>query len=146
MKVVLRKDVEKLGRQGSIVEVADGYARNYLIPKGFALVATEGNIKKVEEEKKQERIKYEREKNRALKIAEKISKITCTIRKQVGDENKIFGSVTSADISEALREEGIEIDKRNIEVEDIKTLGVYSAKIKLHPEVIVDVKVWVVRK
>jgi large subunit ribosomal protein L9 len=146
MKVVLRKDVEKLGRQGSIVEVADGYARNYLIPKGFALVATEGNIRKVEEEKKQERIKYEREKNRALKIAEKISKITCTIRKQVGEENKIFGSVTSADISEALREEGIEIDKRNIEVEDIKTLGVYSAKIKLHPEVIVDVKVWVVRK
>lgn len=146
MKIILKKEVEKLGKTGDIVNVSDGYARNYLISKGFALPATPGSIKKIEEEKKQQKIRNEREKDNAMKLAEKISKMSCTIYKQAGDESKIFGSVTSSDVSEAIKQEGIEIDKRDIEIEDINTLGVYAAKIKLHPEVITSLKIWIVRK
>lgn len=145
-KVILVKDIEKLGKKGDILQVADGYARNYLLPSGVALEATEFNLKQLEEDKRRAEIQYEKEREEAKKKAQNLAKLSCTVRKQAGEEGKLFGSVTSLDISEALAQMGIEIDKRRIELdESIKTLGVYSVDIKLHPEVVGKLKVWVVK-
>lgn len=146
MKLILLTDVEKLGKKGETINVKDGYARNYLLPKNFALKSTESNIKIFENLEKLEKKKYEAEKNKAVELSKKISKISCTVRKEAGEESKIFGSVTATDIAEVLKPEGIEIDSRKIEIKDeIKTLGVYHASIKLHPEVTCEIKLWVVK-
>ncbi|MEM6612662.1 MAG: 50S ribosomal protein L9 [Cyanobacteria bacterium P01_C01_bin.72] len=137
VSVVLNQSVSKLGRDGDLVDVAPGYARNYLIPQGLASIATKGIIQQVE---------ARREKERQLKLAEKqaaenkkiafktIGKLT--IRKQVGEENAIFGTVTSQEVADIIKEQaGIEVDRRGIEVPDINTTGDYQAEVKLHPEV-----------
>ncbi len=147
MKVILRQNIDKLGKIGQIVDVKDGYALNYLIPKGFAYVAVKGNVKALEEEKKIVEKRNLQELKAAELLASELEKISVTIPVQVGEEDKIFGSVTTQMIADALKEKGHEIDKRKIELEEqIKTLGIYNVSIKLHPSVSAKIKVWVVRE
>ena len=147
MKIVLKKDVEKLGKLGDIIIVKDGYARNYLIPKGLALEATENNLKIVEREKERIIREKEREKKEAIALADKVKNSSCTIVVEVGEDGKMFGAVTSQDIAKSFEDIGIKLDKRMIELnEPIKELGIFYVPIKLHPEVTVEAKVWVVKK
>lgn len=147
MKVILRKDIEQLGKVGQVVDVKDGYAINYLIPRGFAYVAVKGNVKAIDEEKKVLEKRNLQELKNAQQLAAELEKISVTIPVQVGEEDKIFGTVTSQMIADALLEKGHEIDKRKIELEEtIKTLGIYTANIKLHQSVSAKIKVWVVRE
>ncbi|GAB6282406.1 MAG: 50S ribosomal protein L9 [Ignavibacterium sp.] len=147
MRVILRQNIDKLGQIGDIVEVKEGYALNYLIPRKYVFAALKGNIKAIEEEKKQlDRIR-KREIQSAEKISNELEKISVTIPVQVGEEDKIFGSVTTQMIADALKEKGFDIDRRKIELEEqIKTLGIFNANIKLHPSVVSKIKVWVVRE
>jgi large subunit ribosomal protein L9 len=147
MKVILRKDIEQLGKVGQVVDVRDGYAINYLIPRGLAYVAVSGNVKAIEEEKKVIEKRNLQELRSAQQLAAELEKISVTIPVQVGEEDKIFGTVTSQMIADSLLEKGFELDKRKIELdENIKTLGIYTANIKLHPSVNAKIKVWVVRE
>lgn len=147
MKVILRKDIEQLGKVGQLIEVKDGYALNYLIPRGFAYVAVKGNIKAVVEEKKILEKRDLQELKNAQQLASDLEKFSVTIPVQVGEDDKIFGTVTSQMIADSLLEKGYEIDKRKIELDEtIKTLGIYTANIKLHPSVNAKIKVWVVRE
>ena len=147
MKVILRQDQENLGEAGAIINVKPGYARNYLIPQGFAMTASPQNMKRFENEKKQMNWRKEQEKRKAEELAKILENVSCTITVQVGEEDKLFGSVTSQNISESLESQGYEIDKRKIQLEEpIKSLGIYSVPIKLHTEVEAKVKVWVVKE
>jgi len=147
MKVILRKDFEPLGHVGDVVVVKDGYANNFLIPRKIAYTALKGNMQALEEEKKNLQRKNEQELTIAETLATEIEKVSVTIPVQVGEEDKIFGSVTSQMIADALKEKGFEMDKRKIEIEEpIKTLGIYSVNVKLHPNVSTKIKVWVVRE
>ena len=147
MKVILRKDFEALGQIGDIVEVKEGYARNFLIPRKIAYTALTGNMRALEEEKQNLARKSEHELQAAEALATELEKVSVTIPVQVGEEDKIFGSVTSQMISDALSEKDYEIDKRKIEIEEpIKTLGIYSVNLKLHKNINAKIKVWVVRE
>jgi large subunit ribosomal protein L9 len=147
MDVILKEDVKTIGRAGDKVDVKPGYARNYLIPKGLALEVTKANLKAVEVQKQQRQKKEQAQKAAAEAIAEKLSNVSCTIAMNAGEEDKLFGSVTHADIALALQAEGIEIDKKDIAFEeDISKLGIYYCKVKLHPEVTQRVKLWIVNK
>ena len=146
MKVILVEDVPSLGKMGELVEVAGGYGRNFLIPYGKAIKATTHNVKILEHQTKQLKNKVDKIKRDAEKFAKRIEAISCTVAKPAGDEEKIFGSVTSMDIVESLQVEGIEVDRKKIILDDpIKTLGIYTIPIKLHPEVTAHLKVWVVK-
>lgn len=147
MKVILRKDYENLGKTGDIVEVKRGYARNFLITKGIAFYADAKSLHRLDEERKQQIVKKEREKQLSEKLANELSKVSCTASVQVGEEDRVFGSVTSQDISELLKEKGYDIDRKKIILEEpIKALGIYDIKIKIHPEVESTIKLWVVKK
>lgn len=147
MKIILRQNTEGLGQIGEVVDVKDGYARNFLIPRKLAYAALRGNIKALEEEKKTLSKKREQELATAERLASELEKVSVTIPVQVGEEDKIFGSVTAQMLSDALKEKGHEIDKRKIEIEEpIKALGIYGVSIKLHPNVSAKIKVWVVRE
>lgn len=147
MEVILIQEVKKLGKEGDIVVVADGYARNYLVPGGLAIVANKANLKRVDTIKRKKFIQEQKELEQANKLAEKLASISCTIPMQVGEDDKLFGSVTAQDIAKALEREGIEIDRRKISMEEsIRELGVFSVQVKLHPEVTGIVKVWVVKE
>ena len=147
MRIVLREDVEKLGTRGDVVTVADGYARNYLLPQKIAFLATGENLKRVEKEKKVLKLRLIQERDDAQLLAEKMASISCTIVKKAGEEETLYGSVTSADIASALEKEGILMDKRKVLLaEPIKALGIYTVPVKLHPEVDAEVKVWVVKE
>ncbi|MDQ7818324.1 MAG: 50S ribosomal protein L9 [Melioribacteraceae bacterium] len=147
MKVILRKNFDQLGKVGDVVVVKDGYARNYLIPRQIAYQATPGNIRALEEEKKQIVKKEVKELDDAQKLAAELEKISITISVKVGEEDKIFGSVTNQMIADAIKEKGFEIDRRKIEItEPIKALGIYSVSVKLHPSVAATIKTWVVRE
>ena len=146
MKVILREDVKRLGSAGDVVEVKDGYARNYLVPRNLAVRADAGHMRQLEHEKKVLHEKREKMLKGARKLAETINKTSCTISVQAGEEDKLFGSVTSIDIAEALSKEGVEIDKKHIQLEEpIKSLGVFVVPIKITSEVEARLKVWVVR-
>jgi len=147
MKVILRKNFDQLGQLGDIIDVKDGYARNFLIPRNIAFAAQKGNMRALEEEKKQLAKKKVKEHNLAEKLAAELEKISVTIPVKVGEEDKIFGTVTTQMIADVLKEKGHDIDKRRIEIsEPIKSLGIYSVNIKLHPTVTAVVKTWVVRE
>ncbi|MCZ7601699.1 MAG: 50S ribosomal protein L9 [Melioribacteraceae bacterium] len=147
MKVILRKNYEKLGEIGEIVDVKNGFARNFLIPRQIAYVATQGNIKAFEEEKKQILKKETKEFEEAQKLATELENVSISIPVKVGEEDKIFGTVTTQMIADSLKEKGYEIDKRKIEIaEPIKALGIYTVNVKLHPKVQSTVKTWVVRE
>lgn len=147
MKVILRKNFEQLGKVGDVVNVKDGYARNYLIPRQIAYQATAGNIRALEEEKKQIKKKEAKELDDAQKLSLELEKVSVTIPVTVGEEDKIFGTVTSQMIADSLKEKGFDIDKRKIEItEPIKSLGIYSVAVKLHANISATVKTWVVRE
>ena len=147
MKVILRRNFDQLGKVGDVVAVKDGYARNYLLPRQIAYQATKGNILALEEEKKQILKKEAKELDLSQKLANEIEKISITIPVKVGEEDKIFGTVTNQMIADSMKEKGYDIDKRKIEItEPIKSLGIYSVTIKLHPSISAIVKTWVVRE
>jgi large subunit ribosomal protein L9 len=147
MKVVLRDDVKNVGKMGQVVDVAAGYARNYLVPKGLAIEANTKNIKSLEHEKRIIGEKAKRIKNSAQDLANKISTITLTIKANAGEEGKLFGSVTTMDIAELLKNEGVEIDKKKISFDEpIKRLGSYSVNVKIHPEISAQLNVEVVQE
>ena len=147
MKVILRQNYESLGQVGDIVEVKEGFARNFLIPRKIAYTALKGNVIALEEEKKNFEKKLQQEIQTAEKLAVELEKVSVTIPVQVGEEDKIFGSVTTQMIADSLKEKGYEIDKRKIEIEEpIKSLGIYGISIKLHSNVSANIKVWVVRE
>jgi len=145
MKVILTQDMESLGLGGEIVNVAKGYARNYLIPRGMALEATEQNIKLTEMQRKNIEIKRIKAKEDALKVKERLSGISVTIAQKVGEEDKLYGSVTTMDIAEQLEKQGITVERRRMVLDKpIKTLGDFAVTVKLHPDVSASIKVVVV--
>ncbi len=145
MKVILIDEIRGLGTRGDIVQVKDGYARNYLLPKKLAREATPGNLKSIEQERKKWSLLSEQEKTAAQKAAEKIEGMKLVIRKKVGDSGTLYGSVTSSEIADALLAEGIEVDKRRIELSHpIKSIGAHDVDVKLHREVSAHVQVEVV--
>ena len=142
MKVLQKEDVENLGSVGEEVDVKDGYARNFLIPRGKALLSTPKNVKAYTHQKMVVQKKLKKMQAGAQEIADKIAALTCTVKKKVGDQGKLFGSVTSQELAEFLRSEGVEIDRRRIQLsEPIKKLGEFSVPVKLHPEVTAQIKV-----
>jgi large subunit ribosomal protein L9 len=142
MKVILKEDVGKLGFMGDIVNVKDGYARNFLIPKGIAAVADTKNVKALEHEKRVIDRRAEKHRAESQTLAEKISAVTLTLKAKAGEEEKLFGSITAMDIAEALKAEGFDIDKRKIVIEEpIKRLGSHTASIKVAKEVNATVNV-----
>lgn len=147
MKVILKSDVERLGKVGEVVNVAAGYARNYLLPQGKALEATSNSMKLIElEEKRNEKVQ-QRRKEEAEVLQKKLEQLSLTVSKQAGESDKLFGTVTAMDIAEALEKEGHGVDKRKVVLEEpIKTLGIYSIPIKLHADVTAQVKLWVVKE
>lgn len=147
MKVILRQNYEKLGAIGEVIDVKDGFARNYLIPRNIAYRATAGNLKALEEEKKILSRREEKEAKEAERIAAQLGSVSLTITMKVGEDDKLFGAVTSQMIADSLTEKGFTIDKRIIELEEpIKTLGIFEVPVKLHSKVTAKVKVWVVRE
>jgi len=145
MKIVLRQDMDDLGLEGDIVDVANGYARNYLVPKGIALEANKQNIKLMEMQKKKIEVKRLKAKEDAEKVRERMSDVVITISQKAGEEEKLYGSVTSMDIATHLEEQGISIDRRKIHLDKpIKTLGEFDVQVKLYPEVTGSIKVVVV--
>jgi len=147
MKVILNKDVERIGRSGQLVKVKDGYARNYLFPNGLAISATAANLKRIEQEKARKTTQMEKSKKEALSLSEKLAACSLTIAVLVQEEEKLFGSVSAQDIQRALKDEGFEIDKLLIVLDEpIKQLGIYEVSVALHPEVTAKVKIWVVKK
>jgi large subunit ribosomal protein L9 len=147
MKVILIGDVKSIGSMGDVVDVKDGFARNFLFPKNLARLAVGSNLKIVEDIKKKKILVAAKEKKEAEALKKKISAFSCTIPVEAGEDDKLFGSVTSQDISRAFELEGLMVEKRKIMLEEpIKKLGVYNISVKLHPEVTAEVKVWVVKK
>lgn len=147
MKVILREDVVNLGTAGNIVQVSDGYARNYLIPRNFAVPATGNNLKTFEHEKRVLESRRAKRKKEAEAMKAKLERISCSISKKVGDQDKLFGSVTTQDIEKAFNAEGFTIDKKDILLaEPIKALGVYTVPIRVFDDVVANTKVWVVRE
>ncbi len=147
MKVILCQAVKGLGERGNIVLVSDGYGRNYLIPRRLAWEANEKNIRRLKEEKQKEEEKDEKILRSAVTFASKLDKISCTVSVKVGENEKIFGAVTSSDIREALLSKGIDVDKKDILLDEpIKKLGVYTVEVRVHSKVTGRVKVWVVKE
>ena len=145
MKVILTQEMHDLGLEGDIVDVAKGFARNYLIPKGIALEASEQNIKLMETKRKKIEVKKVEAKEEAEKIKERMAEVEITISQKVGEEDKLYGSVTSMDIASHLEEQGITIDRRKIALDKpIKTLGEYEVRVKLYPGVTGSIKVFVI--
>jgi large subunit ribosomal protein L9 len=147
VKVLLLKDIENIGKEGSIVTVADGFARNYLIPKKIGIDASEKNRKTYENQKRLWDLKSKKEIAEAEKIATEISKVKCRISRKVGDQDRLFGSVTSLDIVDAMKKQKFEIDKRKILLEEpIKSIGNFKVPIKLHSEVIAYINLEVLKE
>jgi large subunit ribosomal protein L9 len=147
MEVILRQAVEKLGHPGDIVKVSAGYARNYLLPRGFAYEATPGNRKRIELDRLRLEQAEEQRRGSAQEEATKLEQVSLTFSARVGDEGKLFGSVTSSDIAHQLEAQGFAIEKRQIELhEPIRALGVYKVQIRLHADVHPEIKVWVIKQ
>jgi large subunit ribosomal protein L9 len=147
MEIILREHVEHVGRRGEIVKVADGYARNYLLPRKLALLATEGNKKHVERERKIVEAREAAEKGQAEGIAARLTNLDIVISRRVGDTEQLYGSVTAADIADFLKTQGFEIDRRKLILpEPIKAIGEHTVPLKLHREVTVPLKVRVAKE
>lgn len=147
MKLILKDDVKGLGGMGQEIDVADGYGRNYLIPKGLAMVATVGNLKILKNEISQKGRKIVKLKGEAEDLAKRIEKISCRLAKKAGESDKLFGSVTSQEIADQLKKEGFDIDKKKIDINaPIKNLGTHSVSIRVYPGVVANLKVEVVKE
>jgi len=145
MKVILIQEIPDLGVEGDMVNVKDGYARNYLIPKGFAIEATPQNIKLMEKKKRKIELKRIKAKEEAEKVRERLKEILITIQMKAGEEGKLYGAVTTRDIAEHLEKQGLEIDRKKIDLKSpIKSLGEYDVPLKLHPEVTGTIRISVV--
>ncbi len=147
MKVILREEVKDLGDMGAVVDVSDGYARNYLVPKGLAVEANVKNVKALEHEKRIIQGKAKKIKHAAEDLSERVSKMSLVIKAKSGEEGKLFGSVTTMDIAELLEKEGVEIDKKRISLDEpIKRLGSYTVNVKLHPEIATQLQLEVLQE
>ncbi|ACF13121.1 ribosomal protein L9 [Chloroherpeton thalassium ATCC 35110] len=141
MKIILRKEVSSLGLQGEVVTVKDGYARNFLIPNGLAIRATEGAIKAIETEKKQRAFKIEKERKAARELADSIERISLSVCVKAGESGKLFGTVTPQMIADGLKTKGFDVDRKQITIEEpIKALGKYEVSIKLYTDVVATLK------
>lgn len=145
MKLVLKQDVENLGEAGEIVTVKPGFGRNYLIPQGKAILATKSTLKAAEEEIRQASRKIEAKLKAAKDLAEKLTATSVTISVTAGEDGKIFGTVTTQQVADALTEKGFDIDRRKITLEDVKSLGEYKAGVHIQGDIRADVNVWVVK-
>ncbi|HJR42340.1 MAG TPA: 50S ribosomal protein L9 [Gemmatimonadaceae bacterium] len=147
MEVILRQAVENVGKPGEIVKVSNGFARNYLLPRGLAYEATAGNRKRIEQEKARLEAAENQRKAEAEELAARLEPVQLTFSARVGEEDKLFGSVTSADIAHQLQAQGFQIEKRQIDLhEPIKSLGVFKVPVRLHAEVKPEIKVWVIKQ
>lgn len=147
MQVILRERLENLGDAGEIVTVKPGYARNYLIPQGLAFLASDANVKRIERERAQQEKRSAEQLQGARQQAQRFEGLSVTFNARAGEEGKLFGSITSADIAEKLAEQGVEVDRRQIQLEEpIKALGVFSVPIRLHADVRPELKVWVIKE
>lgn len=147
MQVILKEDVRSIGRAGEIVQVSEGYGRNYLLPQKKAVVATEGNLKRLEFEKKSIEAKREKQRQGAEEIGRKIQETPLVFEREVGEEGKLFGSVTNRQIAQALSERGVSVDHRNIEIKSpIHSLGAFEVEIHLHADVAAPLKIEVKKK
>ena len=147
MDVILREDIDKLGARGQVVQVASGYARNFLLPKRLAVAATEANKKIVEQERQSHLRKEAKQKNEAEDLGKMMAGVTVTISQKAGEADQLFGSVTSKDVAEALEKKGFTIDRRKIQLEEpIKQLGDHKVAVRLHRDVMAEVTVSVVRE
>ena len=145
MQLILVKDVEDLGRAGEIVEVKPGFARNYLLPRGIAYRATPANMRKLEHERRKLEEAAERALKGAVELGERLEGVAVNFKARAGEEGKLFGSVTSSDIADSLAEQGIEVDRHLIRLDEpIKQLGVYKVPVRLHADVKPEITVWVV--
>lgn len=144
MEVILREDVERLGRRGEVVKVAEGFGRNYLLPRGLALAVTEENKARIAKERKAWEARLSKEKAEFAGVAERIAGLRFIAPRKVGENDQLYGSVTSGDVAEFLETKGIVIDKRKVQLDEpIKRLGDHEVKIKLHPEVVATLKLLV---
>jgi large subunit ribosomal protein L9 len=147
MKIILKEDLKDLGKCGEVIQVKDGYARNYLFPKNLAIPATKGNLRSINEVTRQKKIRDDKKIKGDEKLKADLEKISITAEVRVGEEDRVFGSVTSQDIAGLLKEKGFEVDKRKIELDEpIKALGVYTIPVKIHGELVANLKLWVVKK
>lgn len=147
MEVILRQAVENLGKPGDVVKVSNGYARNFLLPRGVAYEATPGNLKRIAQERDRLEAAENERRSAAQALAEKLEQVSLTFSARVGEEGKLFGSVTGADIAHQLEAQGFTIEKRQIDLHDpIKTLGVFRVPVRLHADVKPEVKVWVIKQ
>jgi large subunit ribosomal protein L9 len=147
MKVILLENIPSLGKAGDLVKVSDGYGRNYLVPQKKAILATEKSLKVIEHQKRLVQQRMDKVKKDAEKLGRQIEKLSCTFAKTVGESGKLFGSVTSMDVENYLKENGIEVDRKKIILEEpIKNLGMFTVPIKLNSEVTAHLKVWVVQE
>lgn len=145
MEVILREDVKSLGKAGELVKVKPGYARNFLLPKGLAYEATEGNRKRIAAEAKSRAARLDQERGEAQAAGAKLSGVALTLKRKAGEGDRLFGSITSQDLADALQAQGHAVDKRKIELEHpIKTIGAHTVAIRLHPEVHAEIRVTVV--
>jgi len=144
MKVILKENLKNLGQQGDVVEVKNGYANNYLFPRGLALMATVSNLKILAENNRQGALKRDKQKTDAMSLSEALTSMQIVIGTKAGANGKIFGSVTPLQVSQALKVKGFEIDRRKIEVDDIKVLGTYKAIVNLHRDVKIEIGVEVI--
>jgi large subunit ribosomal protein L9 len=147
MQVILRQTVDRVGKPGEIVDVSAGFARNYLLPRGLAYEATAGNKKRIAQEKARLEAAEDGRIRVAQELAARLEQVSLTFAARVGEEDKLFGSVTTSDIARELETQGFEIEKRQIELhEPIKALGVYRIPVRLHAEVHAEVRVWVIKQ
>lgn len=147
MQVILKDRLEHLGNAGDVVSVKSGYARNYLIPKGLAFEATDANLRRIEREQAKLDKDATAQLHAARSRAGELESVSITFNVRAGDEGRLFGSITNSDIADRLAEQGVEIDRRQIELDEpIKSLGVFSVPIRLHAEVRPEIKVWVVKE
>ena len=147
MEVILREDVDKLGRRGEVVKVAEGYGRNFLLPRGLALVVNEANKAMIAKERKAHELRMAKEKAEFQAVADRINGIRFVAPRKVGENDILYGSVTSGDIADFLKGKGVEIDKRKVQLEEpIKKLGEHEVQVKLHPEVSARLKVLVTKE
>jgi large subunit ribosomal protein L9 len=147
MEVILRHAVENLGKPGDVVKVKNGYARNYLLPHNLAYEATPGNLKRIQQERARLEAAEGQRRDAAQGIATKLEQVSLTFSARVGEEGKLFGSVTAADIAQQLEQQGFHIEKRQIDLhEPIKSLGVYRVPVRLHADVKPEIRVWVIKQ
>ena len=147
MEIILRQAVENLGQPGDVVAVKNGYARNFLLPRGYAYEATPGNLKRIAAERSRLEAAENERRESAASLAKRLEEVQLTFSARVGEEGKLFGSVTSADIAEQLLAQGFHIEKRLIDLHDpIKALGVYRVPVKLHADVKPEIRVWVIKQ